>query len=182
MNTDSGEERTELIRAALHAQKQIFKAFEAASIPYWLELELSLSQVKTLFMLAARERMTVNNLASALHIGQSATSLLIERLVHNGLVERSEDGQDRRRTLVYLSPVGQELMLQLRQGDGEGKPHSRITTWMAQLNDADLAALVQGLKALAAIAIADETPIDATFISRSIETTPDTASPQKANT
>jgi DNA-binding MarR family transcriptional regulator len=57
-----------------------------------------------------------------------------------------EDRDDRRRTLVMLSATGGELVARLQRSGGE-----QMEGWMAQLSSEDLAALTQGLRALAAV-------------------------------
>lgn len=142
----------ELIAAVMAAQKQLGKALHGAASPTWQQLDLTMGQLKALVVLA-EEALTVGGLANALGIGKPAASILVERLVQLDLVTRSEDVADRRRTLVRLTPEGNELMAQLRQGSRD--------TWYAllsRLDEADLTALAQGLQALARIAAAPPAP------------------------
>ena len=140
-------DREAQIDDVLHAQREIWRAMRESAEPAWLELDLTMGQVKGLFALAQSGAMTVGHLAEALGIGKPAASILVDRLVHLALVERDEDRADRRRTLVRLSARGEELVLGLRQGRRE-----RVRQWASRLADADLAALRRGLRALAAVA------------------------------
>ncbi len=135
----------EMIAAAMAAQRQIVHALHAATEPTWLQLDLTMGQLKALFALAD-EALTVGGLAEALRIGKPAASILVERLVQLGLVTRAEDVSDRRRTLVRLTPEGEALATRLRQG---GQDSWRAL--LSRLDEADLAALLQGLQALARI-------------------------------
>lgn len=146
METD----RKLLVEKVLQTQKTLFLAVQAAGLSPWLELDLTMSQLKGLFLLATDGPMMVSQLGSALGIGKPAASILVDRLVQLGLVERTEDIADRRRTLVQLSPRGEELVRQLHQGRYE-----RWSAWLNQLSDDDLNALIQGLSALAKVATAD---------------------------
>src|SRR5215472_13751973 len=92
--------RAEAIQAALAAQKQISHCLFSGNIPEWVHLELSMGQLKALMTLATREAMTVSGLAETLNVGKPMASILVDRLVQLGLVERTEDPEDRRRTLV----------------------------------------------------------------------------------
>src|SRR5438105_10879285 len=141
--------RTQLIDDALQAQKQIMQAMHATAEHTWLHLDLTMGQLKGLFVLADSP-MTIGQLAHALGSGKPAASILVERLVQLGLVERAEDPLDRRRTIARVTAQGEELAARLRQGGRD-----RFRGWLGQLDDDDLAALVRGLRALAAIA-ADE--------------------------
>jgi DNA-binding MarR family transcriptional regulator len=140
-------DRDKLIDKAIHAQRTVFRAMHAATEPAWLQLDLTMSQVKGLFALANGGALTIGALGGALGIGPPGASLLVNRLVHLGLVERAEDPADRRRALVRLTGRGEELVLGLRQGRRE-----RLRAWLAQLSDADLAALSRGLCAMAVVA------------------------------
>ena len=123
------------------------------SAPDWLELDLSTGQLKTLVALNAHGGMTVSEVAEALRVGKPAASMLVDRLVRQGYAERSEDPNDRRRTIVVSSEAGDTLVERLRQGGGQ----RLMVGWLKQLQPDDLAALNQGLRALAEIA-ARETP------------------------
>lgn len=137
------------VREALEAQHALFHALTRLSAPDWMELDLPTGQLKALVTLGMREGMTVSEVADALHVGKPAASMLIDRLVQQGYVERSEDPSDRRRAIVVPSAAGAELVERLRQG-GSG-PHL-MTRLIQRLNAHDLAALTQGMRALAAVA------------------------------
>ncbi|MBI4495277.1 MAG: MarR family transcriptional regulator [Chloroflexi bacterium] len=133
----------------MQTYKTVFHALQAANAAQWLHLELTMAQLKALMALSKGDGETVGSMADALEIGLSASSQLTERLVQHGLVERRDDPSDRRRALVHLSPAGEQLVTRLRQGNEE-----RLRDWLARLEEADLQALVQGLRALAAVASA----------------------------
>ncbi len=143
-------EREAMIEAILAAQQVIMKPRAHAAKAYWLPLDLSMAQLKALVLLAAEPPMTASQLASALGLGRPAASILIDRLVQEGLVTRTEDPADRRRVLVELAPAGSELVTRLRQG-----PLDRLRRLLAQLSPEDLAALLQGMQALAAASAND---------------------------
>lgn len=134
--------------AALAAQRAIIQAMMGATVPDWIQLELPIGQLKALMALAVQERQNVSGLAELLRIGKPAASILVDRLVQQGYVARTEDPGDRRRTLLALTPAGSELVSTLHQGAGE----RRFANWLEQMEVDDLAALTRGLQALAAIA------------------------------
>jgi DNA-binding MarR family transcriptional regulator len=137
----------EMVEASLRAQREIAQALHAAADPVWLSLDLTMVQLKALFVLAEDAGLTVGGLAGQLGVGKPAASILVERLVQLELVARTEDIEDRRRTLVRLTAQGQALVEQLRQGGAD-----RLRSLLVQLDLADLAALAQGLQALARVA------------------------------
>ena len=147
--------RDQMIDNALQAQKQIVQAMHAAAEPTWLQLDLTMAQLKGLFALADSP-MTIGQLADVLGSGKPAASILVERLVQLGLVERAEDALDRRRTIARVTARGEELVARLRQGGRE-----RLRTWLSRLGDDDLTALVQGMQALAAAAAGEQVALPA---------------------
>lgn len=127
-------------------QKLIFAfsyALQKGAFMEWWGLELTLAQVKVLFTLAIEDQMAIGKIAEHLGIGQPTASHLVDRLVQAGLAERVENPSDRRYTLAQLTIAGKELIQRLRQGRLD-----RMQGWLTRLNQEDLAALCQGLKAL----------------------------------
>jgi DNA-binding MarR family transcriptional regulator len=68
------------------------------------ETGLTLPQVLTLFKLHDQSPQCVSSIAAVLHLSQPATSQLLDRLVQEGLVDRTEDPGDRRRKRLAITP------------------------------------------------------------------------------
>jgi DNA-binding MarR family transcriptional regulator len=137
----------EPIRRVLVAQLQLSRCIASTQMQEWAQLELSIGQLKVLMMLAGHPGMTISQVAKSLTIGKPSTSMLVDRLVHQDLVYRREDESDRRRTVVSLTPAGNDLTTRLHQGNIE-----RLVAWYSALSPEDLAALQRGLEALAKVA------------------------------
>ncbi len=148
MSEEQGAISEAAVSEAMRAQRAVYHALMRLSAPDWLELDLPTGQLKTLMTLDTHEGMTVGEVAEALHVGKSAASMLVDKLVQQGYAERSDDPSDRRRAIVVPSATGATLAARLRQGGGE----QRMSRLMRQLSADDLAALSQGLRALAVIA------------------------------
>jgi len=69
----------------------------------------------TLLAVAAAEPLSVSELARRLGLGLSTTSALVGQLSRAGLLERSEDDADRRRTIVGLAPAHRAAILVWRE-------------------------------------------------------------------
>ena len=136
----------------IEAYAATYQALQATSVGSWLDLDLSMAQLKTLFVLAREGPAPVGHAAELMGIGVPTASHLIDRLVQLGLAGRSEDSADRRRTLASLTPQGERLVEQLRQGSTKLLRH-----WLGQLSDADLSALARGLAALSSVVARDGT-------------------------
>jgi DNA-binding MarR family transcriptional regulator len=143
-------DRETLLEEALNEQRIIMALIkQEVAFPIFLDLDISMAQFKGLLTLAHHPRGTVGQFADTLHIGRSAASLLVDRLVQDGLAERAEDTVDRRKMVLCLSPRGEELVAMFHQGRAERDP---LPAWLEKLGEDDLGALVQGLRALASIA------------------------------
>jgi DNA-binding MarR family transcriptional regulator len=135
------------VRAVLEAQNVIAHCMKGPDFKTWTRLDLSIGQLRTLMLLSSDGDTTISEIAARLDIGKPASSILVDRLVQLGLAQRTEDTQDRRRTLVALTEEGNSLLTRLRQGNLD-----RFAQWLTALAPDDLAALRRGMEALRAIA------------------------------
>src|SRR4051794_16574804 len=72
--------------------------------------DLSAASRAVLQHLAQSGPLTVSEMARHLDRAQSVVSELVDGLERRGWLERVRDGRDRRRTLVWLSDAGSELV------------------------------------------------------------------------
>ena len=136
------ETREELEREAFAQFRQMMHRFKANCAPIWMSIDLTVPQLRTLFVLAEGEPLVIGQIALRLGIGLSTGGHLVDRLVQAGLAERMEDVEDRRRTLVRLTQAGEDLSTQLLSGI------QQIPILIQQLEESDLSALLQGLRAI----------------------------------
>src|SRR5260370_5946774 len=108
----------------------------------WMQIDLTLPQLRTLLVLAEEGPLVIGQIAQRLGIGLSTGGHLVDRLVQAGLAERTEDAEDRRRTLARLTPKGEDLYARLLN------PSLQMQTLIQKLESEDLSAFLQGLKAL----------------------------------
>jgi len=118
-----------------------------SSATTWRDLDISMQQLRAMFFLRDEEEASVGRLAELFGFGVPAASLLADRLVRAGYVERREDPADRRRVLLSLTRAGLRLVTDLREGS-----QSVLRRWMSSLRPEDLAALTRGWRALAEVA------------------------------
>lgn len=110
----------------------------------WLALDLGMGQFKAMVVLTEQGRQSVGGLARALNISEPSASLLVDKLVTLGLVERDTDPDDRRRTLVAPTEEGDQLIGRLRR-----TREDQFAGWLGLLEKEDLQALLRVLEALA---------------------------------
>jgi DNA-binding MarR family transcriptional regulator len=132
---------------ALAAYRKVHRALLTSTASRWRDLDLTMQQVRAMFFLRDEEEASVGRLAELFGFGLPAASLLADRLVRAGYVERREDPGDRRRVLLSLTRVGARLVTDLREGS-----HSVLRRWMSGLPPEELAALTRGWRALAEVA------------------------------
>ena len=145
--------RDDVIVAIIEHERFIVREQIASTLLTWIELDLTMAQVKALFTLADTGPLPIGGVAEHLGVTLPTASHLIDRLVRAGLCERVEDATDRRRTLAQLSASGDVLVRQLRHGSRE-----HLRPWLERLAPAELHALECGLAALRRAAAADSGP------------------------
>lgn len=149
------DELTPEVCEAIEAQATVFKAIMNLHSDDWLSLDLPMGQLKALFTVTAHDSgMTVSEIAESLNTGKPSASMIVDALTHRGYVARHEDPNDRRRTLVTPTDVGQELVMRLRQIRGD----KTLSRWIRQLAPDDLAAFTRGVRALGAVIERDAQP------------------------
>jgi DNA-binding MarR family transcriptional regulator len=98
--------------------------------------------------LALSGPLTVGEAAVHLNRAQSVVSEIVDGLQRKDLLEREPDPADRRRTLVWLTPAGQEAL----RRDSEVLGVDALTAALRRMTEADRAALIAGAAALVAAA------------------------------
>jgi DNA-binding MarR family transcriptional regulator len=145
--------RDEHIRTIVDDLRIVYASLHRLSASAWQQLDLTMAQFKALVAIERGTARSVCMLGRELSIGESATSLLVDKLVRRGYVERTTDPDDRRRVLLTASQRGQDLLRELRHGH-----HQSLMEWLAALTDEDLDVLSRGLRTLCETANASITP------------------------
>jgi DNA-binding MarR family transcriptional regulator len=147
------KKRARLANEIIEAYVEIGDATRLTSLPSWVttDLTLNLSQLKSIVFLEYNTTLTISQLARLLGIGNPAASILVQQLVAQGLVERSEDTNDRRRTYVRLTERGAGLLAGRRE-----QIRSSLRQWLGKMEDDGLADLERGLSALLQILHAEQ--------------------------
>ena len=110
-------------------------------VGYARENGLSMSQLGALFQMHRRESGGVTDLADKLGLTSSAASQLLERLVLQGLILRSEDPSDRRAKQLILTDKGHQVL----QGSIQAR-QSWLSDLAETLSDGEKEAIIAALK------------------------------------
>jgi len=111
--------QAEEIRDILRVQDQLIHKRAVWDAGPWLELDMSTPQFKALLLISEEEGIRMRELARKMGGSFSNATVLVDRLVERGLVERLAEPEDRRVVLVRVSEEGRFLIEQL------------VTSWRA---------------------------------------------------
>ena len=103
----------EEIRDILRLQDELVRHRVIWDAEPWLELNMSTPQLKALLLISEEAGIRMRELARRLGGSFSNATVLVDRLVERGLVERLADPQDRRVVLVRAADEGRQLIEQL---------------------------------------------------------------------
>jgi MarR family transcriptional regulator, organic hydroperoxide resistance regulator len=137
-----------LVEEVMNSLVTLIRAMQSQATPYWVDLDIPLAQVKTILTLGDLGAPTIGEIATVLGVTQPTASHLVERLVQSKLASRSEDTHNRRRTLVQLTPQGEEM---LRHLVGYPEHTNAFVERLSALSDEELTACAQGISILSQV-------------------------------
>jgi DNA-binding MarR family transcriptional regulator len=135
-------ERESVVDAVLTASR-VLVAIAARSLADVAD-EVTLTQYRSLVVLASRGPQSVAALADELAVTPSTVSRLCDRLVRKGLVRRREDRRDRRAVRLALTPAGRELVDAVTE-----RRRTEIANLLNGIPEGAQRSMVQALQALA---------------------------------
>ena len=100
----------------LHLAQVVMLAMHRADLPSWCAVDLTMPQLKALFLAGTPGGASHGQIARALGVTLSTVTGVVDRLVEHGLVERHTDATDRRLSHVVATPAGVELVDRLWAG------------------------------------------------------------------
>jgi MarR family transcriptional regulator, organic hydroperoxide resistance regulator len=143
-------ENNKLIEEFLTLQQQSDIALRHFSPEPWIELNLTIAQLKSLFFIMAKEKTNFKKLAEALGVTPPNVTGIVDRLVEQALVSRTENPQDRRIMLLQITEKGRSLLNNLRENR-----INQMTQVLARLSQDELSSLIMGFTALVKAAQAE---------------------------
>ena len=108
---------------------------------------VTLTQFRTLAVLADRGRTNLSRLAAELDVNASTAMRVIDRLVATDLVSRTENPASRREVVLCLTPEGEQVVSKV-----VAKRRAEVAGLIDAVSASDQAALVAGLRAFTAAA------------------------------
>jgi DNA-binding MarR family transcriptional regulator len=142
--TDTRVSPRQLAESLADLWRRMTSGGENATFELVAELGLSLTQLKSLFLLnGCAEDLSVGELSERLGISLAAASRTAEGMLKRGWIERREDEQDRRTKRLSLTPSGSDLAQQIADARMQG-----LEAFAASLTDAQRAHLHAALSEL----------------------------------
>ncbi len=140
--------KEDLVKKIIQLQQKADQARRQYELDIWMSLPLTIAQLKSLFFISDQGSTTSGKLAVALSVTPTNMTGIVDRLVRQGLVSRTEDARDRRSLSLRTTDKGEELVTKLR---------SRRTGYLSRaLNRMHVDELAQMARGLAAFVEATE--------------------------
>ena len=136
-------EREKLIKEIIQLQHQLMYAMGRDESIVWMELNLTIAQLKSLLFIYFEGTTNFIKLATALGVTPPNVTGIINRLVEQELVTREENPEDRRTFILRATDTGKALIESLRESG-----INRMAVILGQLSAEELTTLETGLTAL----------------------------------
>jgi DNA-binding MarR family transcriptional regulator len=134
--------RSQLIQEIVELERQVGRIIGQHAHIIWIDSGLTLTQLKSLFLITNKGSTNFRKLAKALGVTPSNVTGIVDRLVEQGLVSRTQNPEDRREMTLRATDKGKALVSNLRE---VGIKH--MTHILSVLSLEELSALAQGLSA-----------------------------------
>ena len=131
----------ELIEEMIELQRRVDHDRRQYELDAWMHLNLSIGQLKSLFFISNRGATSLSKLAAALRVTPTNTTGIVDRLLKRGLITRTESPDDRRVLLLRTTPLGDELITELRQ-----KRKERMAELFNRLSEEEAKYMAEALK------------------------------------
>jgi len=151
------EKKEELIQQIVDLHRRVNRVLRQIAPDAWMELSLTIPQVKSLFFIGNHGTTNFKKLAGALKVTPANLTGVIDRLVDQGLVSRTENPEDRRMMLLKLTEKGEALVSELRE-----RRVSYLSRALRGLAPEELDVIARGLALLATAVEAEESATAAT--------------------
>jgi len=138
-----GSQKKELIERILQLGEKAFRELIPILPKEWLQLDLTMPQLKVVLLLFMNGPVRMSDIASALDVSLATATGVIDRLVEREIVLRENHPDDRRVVLCRLSEKGQKLIGGLWQ-----LARDRLKELLGAIEPVRLRLVIEALEAL----------------------------------
>lgn len=117
----------------------------------WKNLHVPLAQLKSLFIIHIKGSVSVRDLASDLRVTPGNVTSIVDRLVVQGLVTRSETPEDRRIVWLQLTGKGLETITDIHE-----TANRDLKRVLERMSAEDISALIRGVNSFLAAITKDQ--------------------------
>lgn len=139
-------EKSETIKKITALQRELAKTMRRHAFKHWMTLSMSTSQMKSLMCIIENEKLSSKKLADMLDVTPANVTGVIDKLIEQGLVSRSESAQDRRVVFLEATEAGKKLIENLEQHASE-----QSSRMLSAMSEDELEHLYLGLAAFARV-------------------------------
>lgn len=143
MLNDNSEDKQKIINKVIELQRRADFILKQYVPDVWMELNLTVAQLKTLIFVVCKKETSSGRLAAALRVSPPNVTGIVDRLVKQGLINRTQNPENRRSLLLTPTEKGEEALTRLSEG-----VESHNTEVLKNMNEEDLLTLSQGLASL----------------------------------
>jgi DNA-binding MarR family transcriptional regulator len=136
--------REKLTRRIIELRRQVNWVVRERTLDSWVNLTLTIPQLKFLFYVSRHGKVNPSGLASGIRVTPANVTGIVERLVEQGLLTRTPDPDDRRISWLTVADRGKTLINDLREG--RAKEMRKI---LDNLTEEELSLVACGLELLA---------------------------------
>ncbi len=148
-------EKAELIDQIIELQRKVDRARRQYELAVWMGLPLTIAQLKSLFFIRNQGSTNLGTLAAALGVTPTNTTGIIDRLVKQGMVSRTENPHNRRMLLLRVTDKGEELVAKLR-----ARRRSYLSEVLQRMSVFELTTLAKGIASLVKATEAQEREVN----------------------
>jgi DNA-binding MarR family transcriptional regulator len=144
-------EKAKQVAEIVRLYRQMNRYMRRDSPDVWIDLTLTVPQLKSLFFIADEGTTNFKKLARALKVTPSNVTGIVDRLFQQGLVSRQENPEDRRVSLLKLTEHGEAIVENLRE-----RRTSYLSRVLGRLHSNELSLVEKGLAAMVRVAQEEE--------------------------
>jgi DNA-binding MarR family transcriptional regulator len=143
-DTEADPARRDRVDRVVDAYEDLMHRVASGHAPELLEVGVTMSQAKVLYLVQATLNVRMSDLSARLGVGLSTVSGMVDRLVEQGLLERSDDPADRRHVVLQITPAGTTQLELFHELSAR-----QIRALLTRVDDADLTVIERALTILA---------------------------------
>ncbi len=135
--------KSELIAEVIRLDREANRMMRRPLFETWKGLNLTVPQLRSLFFISNSGSASPGKLAAALGVTPPNVTGIVDRLVEQGLVARSESREDRRVLLLQTTEKGEAIISEIRDWRT-----NTMRNVLERLSERDLQSLAHGFAAL----------------------------------